>query len=184
MQIRATTGWMTLRGDYIYGMFTILIHSCLSYTSTGTFQKNVSTLWRLLLSKWISYVWCSDLESMWVFFRPWKTASSGWRITVLNSWTAGLPNRLRKEKAVSPQWASWRYQHLPVLASPSTAPTQMCSRSSRSHGPVLLEGIWERDEGWEKMNIKARLPPCALMSSEFMPRAGLPLWNMSNCWWS
>lgn len=81
-----------------------------------------------------------DLESMWVFFRPWKTASSGWRITVSNSWTAGLPNRLRKEKAVSPQWASWRYQHLPVLASPSTAPTQMCSRSSRSHGASFTGG--------------------------------------------
>lgn len=58
----------------------------------------------------------------------------------MNSWTAGLPNRLRKEKAVSPRWADRQYRPPAlsfVLASPSTAPAHTCSRSSRGHGASL-----------------------------------------------
>ena len=141
-----------------------------SYTSPKTFQKKVSILWRLLLSDGF-FMYSADLESMWLFFRPWKAASSGWSITVLNSWTAGLPNRLRKEKAVSPRRADWRYR-LPYPSCWLLLP-QLLHRHAAGvvgvMGPVFLEGICEREEGWEWMSIKTRFPPCAFMTSEVSP---------------
>ena len=87
----------------------------------------------------------------WIFYVQCRFGEHVTFLTVLNSWTAGLPNRLRKEKAVSPCWADWRY-HLPCPLCWLLLP-QLLHRHAAGvvgvMGPVFLEGIWEREEGWE-----------------------------------
>ena len=117
--------------------------------------------------RWIFYVQFRDLESMWLFFRPWKAASSGWSITVLNRRTAGLPNRLRKEKAMSPHGRT---------DDPARPPCPLCwlllPRPLRRHagqeeswGQFFWKGLREGG-GMGQMSIKAGFPPRASMASE------------------
>lgn len=118
----------------------------------------------------------------------WKAANSGWRITVLKSWQQSFPAgegrkwqwvptgnlvRLAEDSGCLPCTPCW----LPVPAH-----MRKCNRSRSGHGASFIGGdLREGRKDVKHWVRKARPPTYTLVTSEFMPRAGLPLRSMSNC---
>lgn len=107
---------------------------------------------RFLMYGVVSWKACA-VES---FSDLWKAANSGWKRTVLDSWTAGLPSRLRKEMAVSPPGIPVKLaEDADSLLCPCWLPIpRLIHRSVMGvvevMGPALLKGIWEKGRRMDK----------------------------------
>lgn len=135
--------------------------------------------------RWIFYVQCRFGEHV-TFFQTLESTQFRVEHNSFEQLDSRASQQVKKGKgSESPSgWLTIPPALSFVLASPSTAPAQTCSRGSRSHGASFSGRDLREGGGMGMDEYKNKVSSLCFHDLWSQPRAGLPLWNMSNCWWS